>query len=111
MISCPACHAVVPDSALEVADVLVVLAMPSDEAIGILAHANVIVGPFRIAAMTVRLTSDGRRILTYPARARGTADRRTYFVVPRDDVLRAKIETAVIKAYVEARRKAGRRMP
>lgn len=89
-------------------DVQIVLAAPHEEQLGVLAHATVIAGPFRVAMLTVRLTTDGRLIVTYPAKARGEG-RRFYYCVPVDNVVRTKIEAAVLREYLEARRRVGRR--
>lgn len=97
-----------PASEFVVHEVRIVLAAPHEEHLGVLAHATVIAGHFRLAMLTVRTTTDGRLIVTYPAKARGEG-RRFYYCVPVEDAVRAKIEAAVIRAFVEARRRVGRR--
>lgn len=97
-----------PAGEFVVHDVRIVLAAPHEAHLGVLAHATAIAGHFRLAMLTVRITTDGRLIVTYPAKARGEG-RRFYYCVPVDDAVRAKIDAAVIRAFVEARRRVGRR--
>lgn len=95
-----------PD-ALEIHDVYVVLAAPHEEQLGVLGHATVSVGPFIIGSITVRITLEDRLIVTFPAKPWANGERH-YYVVPTDPDLKRRIETAVIAAYVQARRRAGR---
>ena len=107
-MNCPRCQTPVSESSLVVHDVQIVLAAPHEEHLGVLAHATVLAGPFRIGMITVRLTSDDRLIVTFPAKARGEG-RRFYYCVPVDDAVRANIESAVLRGYIAARRREGRR--
>ena len=115
-LKCPHCSHELPTSTLTPiveaswapTDLVLTLATAELEDDGLLAYCRFRSGPYEFARFAVRLTEDGRTIVTWPASAKAEG-RRHYVLATADDALRIRIEARVITAYVEARRKAGRR--
>lgn len=107
-MTCPTCRAAVPESALAVHDVAVIVAPDHVRNSGLLAWAAVSLGPVRIDGLTVRVTTGASIAITWPKRKaeRGQLHAVAYVL---DDELRARVEAAVTAAFLEAARRAGRR--
>ena len=108
--ACPSCGAPLPAQRLEVRDVGIVLAPPSQESEGLMAWARIRLGPLIVSGLAVRRTGAGAITVTYPARKdqRGTLHREVTVADPDLDRL---IRVAVIAEYLEQRRRAGRARP
>lgn len=107
-MNCASCRAAVPESALEVHDVAVLVAPPHVRDTGLMAWASVCVGPVRIDGLTVRITTGDSLKVTWPMRKANNGLLHAVAHVV-DDALRGRVEAAVIAEYLNAARRAGRR--
>ena len=85
----------------------VVVAPYFDASGGLLAHASARVGAFRIDGFAIRVTTQGRLVLTWPARRDG-GGRRHPIVEPLDRTLRLRVEAVILAEYARVRSGAGR---
>lgn len=93
----------------EIEDVAVFLASPEHRDAGLLAWATVAVRGVRVDGLAVRRAGrDGALTVTWPER-RAVNGARHPIVTVDDDVLRGRVEAAVVRAYLDAARRAGRR--
>lgn len=95
------------DGGLDIEDVAIALAPTHQEREGLLAWANLRVGPFQLNGLAIRRRLDGALIVTYPARKdpRGGLHRS---ITPLDPELDRRIRAAVTDAYLDVQRAAGR---
>jgi hypothetical protein len=108
--TCHYCGAPLPDRAFQIREVAIVLAGPPDERAGLLAWAQLRVGPFHLEGLSVRRTLGGEIAVTIHARKdrRGTLHPQITLL---DADLERRIRVAVTTAYIAERAKHGRRVP
>jgi hypothetical protein len=95
------------DSALPITNVGIALAPRGEMHRGLLAWASVDYGGLRFDGLAIRRRLDGEVIVTYPARKDGSGGLH-HAITPLDPELDRRIRAAVLGAYLDARRKAGR---
>ena len=94
------------DSPLPITNLGIVLAPPAEVEGGLLAWASVDYGGLRLDGLAVRLTERGDILVTFPSKPKYRG-RRQYIVWPLDEQTRDRFQTAVLKAYIEERRRQG----
>lgn len=88
--------------------VAVFLAPPEMRDTGLLAWARVSVAGVRVDGLAVRRSwRDGALSVTWPERRAANGERHPIVAV-EDDALRGRAEAAVLRAFLEAARRAGR---
>ena len=93
---------------VEIEDVAVFPAPPDARATGLLAWATVAIRGVRVDGLAVRSSRRRALSVTWPER-RAANGARHAIVAVEDDGLRGRIEAAVLAAYLDTARRAGRR--
>jgi hypothetical protein len=70
-----------------------------DERRGLLGYLSIYFGPLVLDGITVRRTTTGRLVLSFPARA-DRQGRRHAYIAPVDDEARQRLEGRILKALV-----------
>ena len=106
-MNCPNCRLAVPEAALDVHEVAVFIAPAAMRDTGLMAWARLNAGVIRIDGLAVRHAESGELIVTWPERK---AENGTMHpIVSVSDVdLRRRVEAAVLAAFLDAARRAGR---
>jgi DNA-binding cell septation regulator SpoVG len=106
-VSCLSCRAAVPESALEVHDVGIVVAPPHVRDTGLMAWASVSIAAIVVIdGLTVRMSTGGTITIEWPMRKaeKGPLHAVAYVL---DDDLRRRVEAAVLTAFLREARRAG----
>ncbi len=86
---------------MTVTSIVITLGSPADQATGLLAFVSCTYGGIEIDGLAIRRTTDGRIIVTFPAKSRNRCGRR-YFVTPRSAPVRLEFETAILAEFRRA---------
>ena len=106
---CTDCGAPAMNAPIAISNVAIVLAPEKLVESGLLAWASCFYGGVEIDGLAVRRSADDEIVVTFPARPKAGEQRRHY-VRPIDCGVRHQFEAAILPAYFEARRRAGRRV-
>ncbi len=86
---------------MTVTNIVITLGSPADRDAGLLAFVRCIYGEFELDGIAIRRTTDGKIIVTFPARS-WNGCRRKYFITPRSAPARREFEEAILAEFRRA---------